>query len=328
MKLREIFGWAALSLALLCGPALAQTVNVHNLPSVVDTNSGAPGASTLRFEPANTSAADGGWTFAQGSTTSGQKGGLGQCAVTTASPTYTTGQTDPCSMDVNGGIRVNVIAGVAGGGAVTANTGAFAAGGATDGWNLTEGTKADTAYAGSGSASIVAILKGIYANSASGSGLTGSATPTSAILMGGTDGTDLRGLLTDSAGLLQGNITKWDSTALGVPTAYGTAPSTGNYIGVNAFVTDPPVSPANFTPAQVSVAATATQIAASRTGRNLIDVVNTTTTAVYLGGSGVTTSTGLLLPGIVGASVTIPFTGALYGIVATGTATVTEAETY
>jgi hypothetical protein len=36
------------------------------------------------------------------------------------------------------------------------------------------------------------------------------------------------------------NITEWDSTALGVPTAYGTAPTTGNYIGVNAFITNTP----------------------------------------------------------------------------------------
>jgi hypothetical protein len=34
------------------------------------------------------------------------------------------------------------------------------------------------------------------------------------------------------------NLTQVDSTALGVPTAYGTAPTTGNYIGVNAFVTN------------------------------------------------------------------------------------------
>lgn len=38
-----------------------------------------------------------------------------------------------------------------------ANSGSF-----VDGWNATEGTKADAAYAGSGSASIVAALKGLY----------------------------------------------------------------------------------------------------------------------------------------------------------------------
>ncbi len=41
-----------------------------------------------------------------------------------------------------------------------------------DGWNVTEGTKADTAYGGSGSASIVSILKGIYANGGGGGGGT------------------------------------------------------------------------------------------------------------------------------------------------------------
>lgn len=33
------------------------------------------------------------------------------------------------------------------------------------------------------------------------------------------------------------NVKQWNATALGVPTAYGTAPTTGNYIGVNSFIT-------------------------------------------------------------------------------------------
>ena len=86
--------------------------------------------------------------------------------------------------------------------------------------------------------------------------------------------------------------------------------------------------PANFAPAQVTVAATATLISAARAARQVLIVVQTTTTPIYLGGSGVTTSTGHLLPGVVGASIAIPFTGALYGIVATSTALVTVAETY
>jgi len=40
------------------------------------------------------------------------------------------------------------------------------------------------------------------------------------------------------SGLQNVNVTQWDTTALGVPTAYGTAPVTGNYIGVNAFITN------------------------------------------------------------------------------------------
>lgn len=44
--------------------------------------------------------------FAQGSTTSGQKGPLAQGAVTTAAPTYSTGQTSPLSLDTAGNLRV------------------------------------------------------------------------------------------------------------------------------------------------------------------------------------------------------------------------------
>lgn len=43
---------------------------------------------------------------AQGSTTSGQTGGLTQAAVTTAAPTYTTGQTNPLSLDTAGNLRI------------------------------------------------------------------------------------------------------------------------------------------------------------------------------------------------------------------------------
>lgn len=43
---------------------------------------------------------------AQGSTTSGQTGGLGQTATTTAAPTYTTATTNPTSTDIHGSTRV------------------------------------------------------------------------------------------------------------------------------------------------------------------------------------------------------------------------------
>lgn len=60
-----------------------------------------------------------------GSTTSGQTGHVVMGAVTTASPTYTTAQTNPLSLDTTGALRVNVTAGGAGGGIVT-NAGTFA----------------------------------------------------------------------------------------------------------------------------------------------------------------------------------------------------------
>lgn len=45
--------------------------------------------------------------YAQGSTSSGQNGVLNQAAVTTAAPTYTTGQTSPLSLTTAGAIRVD-----------------------------------------------------------------------------------------------------------------------------------------------------------------------------------------------------------------------------
>lgn len=44
----------------------------------------------------------------QGSTTAGQSGNLVQGAVTTAAPTYTTGQTSPLSLTVGGALRANI----------------------------------------------------------------------------------------------------------------------------------------------------------------------------------------------------------------------------
>jgi hypothetical protein len=48
-----------------------------------------------------------GLQVSQGSTTSGQKGGLSLGAVTTASPAYTTGQTDPLSLTLAGALRTD-----------------------------------------------------------------------------------------------------------------------------------------------------------------------------------------------------------------------------
>lgn len=96
-----------------------------------------------------TSAAGG---LAQGSTTSGQLGGLMFGAVTTASPTYTTGQSSPFSLDTSGNVRVNVVAGGAGGGAVTIANGADTALGSTT----------DTAAAsGSVTATLIAVNKAL-----------------------------------------------------------------------------------------------------------------------------------------------------------------------
>lgn len=77
---------------------------------------------------------------------------------------------------------------------------------------------------------------------------------------------------------------------------------------------------------QVSVAATATQIIAANPSRQGVLVTNpSSSVTVYIGGSGVTTSTGAILPPL--SSLTLPITGAIYGIVASSTQTVSYVET-
>ena len=90
------------------------------------------------------------------------------------------------------------------------------------------------------------------------------------------------------------------------------------------------VGSTNIVTGQISVATTAggTLIAAARTGRLDITIVNSGTADVYLGPSGLTTSTGILLKGIPGAALTISTAAAVYGIVAAATQTVSYLETY
>jgi len=89
-------------------------VNVTN-PSLVVSQ---PVAGNLNATIVGTVTANAGTGFgvAQGSTTAGQVGSLFQCAVTTAAPAYTNGQTSPCSLDPTGGLRVS---GLTGGGGLT-----------------------------------------------------------------------------------------------------------------------------------------------------------------------------------------------------------------
>ena len=60
-----------------------------------------------------------------GSTTSGQSGVLGLCAVTTSAPTYTTAQSHPCSLQTDGSARVAVTNTVTVGSHAVTNAGTF-----------------------------------------------------------------------------------------------------------------------------------------------------------------------------------------------------------
>lgn len=88
------------------------------------------------------------------------------------------------------------------------------------------------------------------------------------------------------------------------------------------------VGNASFSTGQVTVAASATAIVAARAGRGAVTIVNHGTIPVIIGDATVTTSTGVLLAGIVGASITISTSANIYGIVASGTQLVSYAEIF
>lgn len=79
---------------------------------------------------------------------------------------------------------------------------------------------------------------------------------------------------------------------------------------------------------QVSVGTSATAIVAARARRRSVTIVNHGTTDVYVGGTGVTTGNGVLLPGTKGAAITIETTAAVSAVVGSGTQTVSYFEEY
>lgn len=85
----------------------------------------------------------------------------------------------------------------------------------------------------------------------------------------------------------------------------------------------------NFTPVQVTMNTGPTLIIAARAGRANVTVENTGNVGVFIGPtSAVTVTNGMLLPGVIGASITLPYTGALYGVTAAGSQVLTLYELY
>jgi hypothetical protein len=87
-------------------------------------------------------------------------------------------------------------------------------------------------------------------------------------------------------------------------------------------------SASNIVTNQVSVGTSATQIVAARANRRSVLIVQEGTTLVRVGGSSVTTSTGIPLPGVQYSELSLDGGAAIYGIVASGTAIVSYAECY
>lgn len=127
------------------------------------------------------------------------------------------------------------------------------------------------------------------------------------------------------------NETEALAPVVGVLGSDGETPaSPSNPVPVDGTITvEPPVYDSIATN-QVSVDNTAggTQIVAARAGRQSVVIINHGTTDVYVGATGLTTSTGALLPGVKGAALTITGEAAVFGIVATGSQTVSYVESY
>lgn len=88
-------------------------------------------------------------------------------------------------------------------------------------------------------------------------------------------------------------------------------------------------TPRNIAAAQVTVTGTATLVANNRANRQAVTVENHGTTEMFCGAaSSVTTATGFRLPGVDGASLTVPTTAAVWCITGGGSQAVSVLESY
>lgn len=78
---------------------------------------------------------------------------------------------------------------------------------------------------------------------------------------------------------------------------------------------------------QVSIGTGSTLLVAARTGRKLLTITTTAANTCAFGKSGVTLTTGFVLQPVAGATLTLPFSGALYGACSAAT-TVAFAEIF
>lgn len=85
---------------------------------------------------------------------------------------------------------------------------------------------------------------------------------------------------------------------------------------------------ANLNTGQATVGTAATLICGGVYGLGSTVIVNHGTTDIFIGNAGVTTATGILLPGVKGASIDLDFAGDVYGVVASGTQDVSFAQSY
>ena len=133
-------------------PQPATQSGTWNITNISGTVSLPTGASTSAKQPDVIAAS--------GTATSGTVGTTAMGASTTGAPTYTTGSSWPLSLTPVGNLRVDGSSVTQPVSAASSSyaSGAFAAGSGVDGWDVTEGTKADAAWT-SGSGSVISLLK-------------------------------------------------------------------------------------------------------------------------------------------------------------------------
>lgn len=83
-----------------------------------------------------------------------------------------------------------------------------------------------------------------------------------------------------------------------------------------------------FDTGQYTASATAGAIVSSNAQRTSLLITQVGTTPVYIGNSSVSTTSGHYLPGVTGASVSIPTRDAVYVVTASSTSALTYVETY
>jgi len=199
-----------------------------------------------------------------------------------------------------------------GGGAVTIADGADVAEGAT-----TAAAYTDTTGAAAGT--VVGLLKGLYSSFRT----VGS---TFSVIVNQLTATENVGLSTFGRATTSGG----GSANLGVLN-YGVNPATNQQVFIRgdangSFAVSKGSS--TLTTAQISVATTSTQVVAARANRGSVKITNLGTTDVFIGNTGVTTTTGDLLPGTKGASITVPTNAAVFAVASGAAQTVSVMEVY
>ena len=202
------FWQATQPVSLAALPALAAGANT--IGAISNTSFGISGTlpafaatPTVNLGTLNGAATDAsvvGLQVAQGSTTSGQKGGLTLGAVTTAAPAYTTAQSSPLSLTTFGALRTML----------------------TDGTN-TPAIKASNAGVSGADIGMVVTFGSAAQAQVVGPVSAGSAIGASApVMVGGSDGTNVQRIKTDTSGnqFVAGNVAS-AATDSGNPVKFG-----------------------------------------------------------------------------------------------------------